>query len=216
MRITRIKRTTRAPDRLVIEVDGARFASLPVEVVQRLGLSQGLVLDADQQERLAGAVAAQKAFDAAVRMVTARPRAVNELLLRLRAKGHAREAAEEAVGRLEAAGILDDVAFARHFARTRVPRGYGRSRLLRDLLARGVERRVAEVAVDQELADAGVDAAAQVEELARRRAAQLRDVEPEKRVRRIVGYLERRGHAGADVLDTVREVVAEQEAKASV
>ena len=211
MTVTGLRPDARASGWLVIEVDGARLGSLPVERVRALGLKQGMKLDADGRARLEAAVQAEKAYAAATRTLAARPRASYELRRRLHAKGHRPGAVAEAVGRLESAGLLDDFEFARHFARVRQERGLGPSRLLTELLRRGVERTIAERAIAEAMEAEGVDPLERVAALARKRAHQLRDVPTAKRFRRVLAYLQRRGHSGSDVVALVRRIAADEE-----
>lgn len=209
VKITGLKRSKRAPETVLVHVDGARFASLPIEVVEALGLREGLELAGEEQKRFEEAVQREGAYQKALRLLAARPRASWELLQRLRAKGFNPSIAAEAVGRLEEAGLLDDVAFAQHYARSRSEKGHGPSRILSDLLSRGVSREVAERAI----MEAGVeedDLLARAEELARKRARQLGDLPERVKVRRIVGFLARRGHGGGAVVEMVRRVVGEE------
>jgi regulatory protein len=208
MRVTAIRPDKRVPGCLVIEVDGARFASLPEEVVHSLELEREQELDGERLERVAYLADVEASYRVAIRLLANRPRAVNEMLRRLRDRGHNPSAAAEAVGRLEAKGLLDDQEFARHFVRVRSARGHGPSRLLTDLLARGVERRLAERAIDAVLDAEAVDPTAQARELAEKRRRQLGDLPPEKLKRRLLGYLERRGFRGREVTEMVEEVMA--------
>lgn len=209
MKISSLRPDPRYPGYLLVTVDGTRFTSLPKARVAALGLRQGQALDEEGATRLREAADDEKAYRAALRMLQARPRSVYELLHRLRAKQHPARAASEAVGRLEQAGLLDDAAFARHFASVGCAKGWGRSRLLAGLLQRRVARHDAERAIDQVLQDEGVDATAQAEALARKRAFQLRHVPPAARLRRVLGYLERRGFRGGDVVRVARKAVAD-------
>jgi regulatory protein len=113
----------------------------------------------------------------------------------------------EVVGRLEDQGLLDDAAFAEHFARVRMARGHGRGRLLTDLLARGVDRRTAERAVDAVLDAEGVDELEVARTLAMKRIGQLTGYPRDVVFRRVVGYLARRGYRGREVGDMVAEVL---------
>jgi regulatory protein len=195
---------------VIIEVNRARYASLPIEAVNPLGLSVGRELDAPALERLGYLGDVEASARVAIRLLAARPRSVNELLRRLKERGHNPSAAAEAVGRLETRGMLDDADFARHFVRIRTGRGLGRSRLLRDLLSKGVDRRVAERAIDEVLSAEGVDALRQARALANRRVAQLGDLPRERLQQRLLGYLARRGFQGMEVRELVRQVVSSQ------
>jgi len=78
--------------------------------------------------------------------------------------------------------------------------------LIKDLLAQGVERRVAEVAVAGALADEGVDPDAAARAIAERRVRQLGDLPPLARKRRLTAFLLRRGYGGAQVKELVEEL----------
>ncbi len=207
MRITALRADKRAPGCLVIEVDGTRFASLPVEIVEALGVAEGDDLDGSRVERLSYLADVEASYRVAIRMLATRPRAVNELLWKLRQRGHNPSAVAEAVGRLEAKGLLDDREFARHFVRIRSARGHGPSRLLTDLLSKGVERRVAERAIDEVLDAEAVDPMAQAKALAEKRASQLGELPRAALRRRLASYLGRRGFRGREVMEMVEEVV---------
>ncbi|HLB37623.1 MAG TPA: regulatory protein RecX [Gemmatimonadales bacterium] len=208
MIITGLTADSRQPGYLVVEADRARYASLPLEVVHQLELKVGLEVQGEQAERLRRAAEVESAHQVAARLLAMRPRSVYDVLARLRERGHNPSAAAAAVGRLEAAGVLDDAAYARHFARVRAPRGHGPARLLHDLLAKGVDRRVAERAIAEVLDQEGVDASAQARALAGKRMGQLRDVPPRQRRRRLLAYLARRGFRGREVQDMVSDMLS--------
>ncbi len=208
-RVTDLIHDRRVPGNLVVEINGARYASLPADLVSALGVELNLELDEDRFERLSRVADVEAAYTVALRMLAARPRAVNELLLRLRDRGHNPSAVAEAVGRLESKGLLDDSEFARHFTRVRLSRGHGPPRILTDLLSRGVERRVAERAIDEVVALEGVDPEEQARELALKRARQLGDLPAAALRRRLLAYLARRGYRGWEVTDVVESVVGE-------
>ncbi len=198
----------RRPGYLIVEVDQARYATLPLEVVGRLGLSAGAALSAEQAAGLKRAAESESAYLVASRLVAMRPHSVHELLGKLRDRGHHPRAIAEAVGRLQAAGLLDDAVYARHFVRVRAPRGHGPGRLLHDLLARGVDRLVAERAIGEVLQAEGLEAASQAKTLAERRLAQLAAVPPKQRRRRVLAYLARRGFRGREVQEMVARLIA--------
>ena len=206
-RITDIRPDRRVPGNLLIEVDGARFASIPADTVSSLGLERDLELDDESSDRLSRVADVEAAYHVAMRMLAARPRAVNEMLRKLRGRGHNPSAAAEAVGRLETMGILHDAQFARHFALVRIGRGHGPPRILTDLLARGVERRLAERAIDEVVDAEGIDPSQAARALAEKRARQLGDLPARAKRRRLLGYLSRRGYRGYDVVEIVEQVV---------
>jgi regulatory protein len=207
MVVTALTPDPRQPGYLVVDLDRARYASLPLEVVHQLGLAVGAEVEADRADRLKRAADAEAAYTVAARLLAMRPRSVYEVLARLRERGHNPSAAAEAVGRLEAAGVLDDATYARHFVRVRAPRGHGPSRLLHDLLAKGVDRRLAERAIAEVLDEDGVNGSHQARALALKRVAQLKGLAPPQQRRRLLAYLARRGFRGHEIQDMVSEVL---------
>ena len=209
-RITDLIPDKRIPGNLVVEINGTRFATLPVDIVSALGIAVGPELGDELFEKLSRVADVEAAYLVAIRMLAAGPRSVNELLRRLRDRGHNPSAAAEAVGRLESKGLVDDAEFSRHFARIRLSRGHGPPRILTDLLSRGVERRMAERAIDEVADREGVDSQETARTVAEKRLGQLGDgLPPDKLKRRLLTYLARRGHRGWEVREMVGEVLRE-------
>jgi len=207
MVVTALTPDPRQSGYLVVDLDRARYASLPLEVVSQLGLSVGAEVQGELADRVKRAADVEAAYTVATRLLAMRPRSVYEVLARLRERGHNPSAAAEAVGRLEAAGVLDDATFARHFARVRAPRGHGPSRLLHDLLAKGVDRRLAERAIEEVMDADGMNGTSQARALALKRAQQLKGLALPQQRRRLLAYLARRGFRGRDVQDMVAEML---------
>lgn len=207
MTITCLTPDSRTPGYVIVDVDGQRFASLPIETVQALRLHAGVDLTGEFGDRVRRAVDGEAAYQVAVRLLATRPRAANELLRKLRDRGHGPQAAAEAVGRLESRGVINDEVYAQHFVRVRAGRGHGPGRLLTDLLARGVDRRVAERAIAAVSAADGVEPLVQARALAEKRAAQTAGLPPTARRRRLLAFLARRGYRGREVGDMVAEVM---------
>jgi regulatory protein len=192
----------------VVEVDRGRFASLPVAVVSPLQLEVGTALTAGVLERLQAAADEEAAARAALRALARRGYARADLGRRLTLKQHPPAAVARALDRLTAQGLLDDRRYAEQFAAERAAHGQGAARLVSDLARQGVERRVAEEAVRATLSAEGVDPWAAARRVAARRVAQLGDLPPSVKRRRLLAYLARRGYDGHVVRAVVEEVVA--------
>ncbi len=205
--ITDVLPDPRAPGYLIIEVDGARFASLPAEIVASLGIRTGDRLDQERLATLTRVADVEAAHQVAMRLLAHRPRAVKDMLRQLRNRGHNPSAAAAAVGRLEANGLLNDLEFARHFTRVRSGKGHGPLRLISDLLARGVDKRLAERAVYETIEAEDIDPQAQARALATKRSGQLGDLPPETKRRRLLAYLGRRGFRGYEIDEMVRSLL---------
>jgi regulatory protein len=205
-RITALDPDPRRPEAVRIEIDGVRFGAIPGEIVQAEQLAIGRELDPGLQERLSHAADTEAAFRTALRALAARSFARGDLSRRLLRKGHPRAAIEVALERVARLGLLDDASFAQGYVETRAARGRGPARLVRDLLAMGVERSV----IDRALAahwPEGTDHSEVPLALAHKRAAQLGSIPRQAKRRRLVAYLARRGFTGRDISDMVDRVV---------
>lgn len=210
MIVTGLRPDARIPGYLVVEVDRHRYAALPAEVVSALGLKPGLELDDQAKAELEAAVSAEGAYRVALRLLAAKPRASGELRRKLKERGHAPPAVDAALEKLESAGLLNDYEFARHFVRVRTARGHGRPRLIADLLQLGVDRALAEKAVEEVVEVEGVDELDQVRRLVEKRLAQLEDVPPKVRKRRVLAYLRRRGIGGSAIRQILEEMLSQR------
>ena len=203
MILTGLAPDPRRPEYRLVEVDRGRFASLPADALAGLDLVIGREINPLALERLQELADIEAAHRAGLRALARRAHARHDLRRRLLQKQHPPHAVDEALTRLEAAGLLDDTRFAFDYAAAKARRGRGPARLIGDLLAQGVERRVAENAVRTSLAAEGVDPAEAVRALAEKRAAQLVGLPQPVRKRRLVAFLMRRGFSGAEVREVV-------------
>jgi regulatory protein len=138
------------------------------------------------------AASADAAHAAALRLLTTRARTRAELARRLEDRGFQAAAVAEAVARLERVGLVDDAALSAEVAETRAARGLDAPAIALELRDRGVDPAVAEraarVAVPDELR------AERCRQVAQDRLAQLGDLPPATRLRRLAAYLARRGY----------------------
>lgn len=146
-----------------------------------------------------------------LRQLAVQPRTKAELARTLRRKGVDDEIAEHVLGRLSEVGLIDDAAFAQAWVESRhAGRGLARKALAHELQRRGVDRKDIEAAVEQlppetELATA--------RKLVARKLASTRRLEPQARLRRLVGMLARKGYSSGIALRAVRETLAEEDAE---
>jgi regulatory protein len=165
-----------------------------------------VALDTGLLDRL-GALADQEgAYRAVLRALERRSFARADLGRRLVRKGHRPEVVEQALDRAAGVGLLDDAAFARSFVETRSARGRGPVRLLRDLLAMGVERRIIDAAISAHW-DEAPDREAMPRAMVARRAWQLGPLPRDAKRRRLLAFLARRGFTGPAARDLVREAL---------
>jgi len=179
--------------RVNVFVDGAFAIGVSLATLQRQGLYKGQVLSEADWQRLEQAEQAHKALEAALRLLAVRPRTERELRDRLRRKQFLPEQIDEVVQRLRSLDLIDDTQFARMWVANRAAvKPKGALGLRRELIGKGVDRRVAE-----EIVDAVVDDAAEAracEEVARQAIGRYRSIEDWPTFqRRLGGLLLRRG-----------------------
>ena len=209
MTITRLSPDRRIPGCVIVDVDGGRFASLPIELVRALGLKAGVQLNDAQAARLRDVAAAEAAHRVATRLLAVHPRTEHELGRKLRERGHPEAAIRSALDRLRVTRALDDEAVSRRFAAGRLLKGHGPSRVLSDLLARGVERQGAERAIQEASQEEGVETDAQVRRLLERRVRSVAGLAPEVQRRRLLAFLARRGFRGREIQALVSRSLAD-------
>ncbi|HEV2129552.1 MAG TPA: regulatory protein RecX [Longimicrobiaceae bacterium] len=203
MQITSIEPQKHHPERVNIHVDGSFRLALAAEIAYAAALRVG---DTVTEERL-GELERQdqrwKAREAALVLLSFRPRTRSELRGRLLRKGFPEEVAEETVASLVEKGLVSDDAFAEVFVRDRTRlRPKGKRRLVQELRAKGVDAETAHAAVEEVWEREEVSEL----ELAREAAAKWSPragEEPLRARRRLFGFLQRRGFSG----DSIRQVM---------
>jgi SOS response regulatory protein OraA/RecX len=128
------------PGRVLVELDGADWRVVPVEVAARAGIWLGLDLDRARLRTLARELRRERALMLASGALARREQSRQRLADRLDRRGVAPAARDEALGVLERAGLLDDGRFARARARELERRGLGDAAIRADLEERGVAR----------------------------------------------------------------------------
>jgi len=139
MIITAIERQKRR-QRVNVYVDEGRFAfALALHLAQDAGLHTGMELSEAQANALQEADASHSAYDAALRLLSYRPRSETEMRRRLARRGIGLRLIAETVQRLKERGYLDDEAFARFWTETRESTSPRSRRLIvQELRAQGV------------------------------------------------------------------------------
>lgn len=141
-----------------------------------------------------------------LRLLTVQPRTRAELATALARRGVPDEAAATVLGRFTEVGLIDDRAFAEAWVGSRhAGRGLARRALAAELRRRGVDGDTvgeAIAALDDETE------ARTARELVGRRLAATRRLDPQVRVRRLVGMLARKGYPPGLAVQVVREQLA--------
>ncbi len=149
----------------------------------------------------------ERAKNAVYRYLSYRPRSCAEVENKLREKEYGEAIVKAVLSDLVRFGYLDDEKFAEQWARSRVRlRGFGRSRIERELRGKGVGRDVIREAL------AGVFEDVSELDVARREAEKksrsLARLDPETRRRRLAGFLERKGFCFETIQAILRDTRA--------
>ena len=208
--ITGIAAAGRRAGRFEVAVDGKAAAVVSIDIVDRLGLRIGLVLDERAGRALRDAAGMLATYDRAIGLLAVQGRSARELERKLKQRGEPPANIAAAVERLTEAGLLDDATYARQLARSRVSSGRGdsRRRVSQVLAQKGVAREVVQDAVSEVFEDEAVDEEALAEAAGRKKLRSLGGLDAPTRRRRLYGYLARRGH-DADVIRRVMVRVLE-------
>jgi regulatory protein len=148
------------------------------------------------------------ARETCLRLLAAAPRSRAQLADALRRRNVPDEVAERVLGRFTDVGLIDDAAFSQAWVQSRhLGRGLARRALAAELRRRGVADETVSAAVETLDPDQEETTA---RELVARRLAGTRDLDPAKRMRRLVGVLARKGYSAELAYRVVREAIAEE------
>lgn len=152
-------------------------------------------------------------MDKALELLSFRARSESELERRLRRAGHPSSAVSAALERCRELGYLNDRDFALAHVRDRLRlRPKGRRALRSELYRKGIDRELAEEAIDAGFAEFGIDERDVARRLARERARALRRLDEGVARRRLTGYLARRGFPPPVVREAVEATLPERDA----
>ncbi len=196
--------------RYSIAVDGATLGDLSLDAIERLDIHVGGEVSDRVIAEITRETQALHTYDRAVTLLAAHARGPKELERLLVKKGEPVALAKAAVARLAEQGFLDDAAFARQFARTKLADGLSRRRLQAELARRGIARDVADAAIDEVVVDDDVDEAQACDRVATKKLRSLRDLPPDVQRRRLYAFLARRGYEVDDVRAVVDRLVRQR------
>jgi regulatory protein len=113
------------PGRVLVELDGASWRTIPLDVAARSGLSIGLELDRERLRTLRRELQRAAALDLGVRALSRRDRSERALKTLLERKDVPAKERERTIETLRRHGALDDERFAHDRAAALAERGFG-------------------------------------------------------------------------------------------
>jgi SOS response regulatory protein OraA/RecX len=150
--VTRLREDGRG--RVAVELDGAPWRTLSVDVVARAGLTEGRALDRPALRLLRHELRRAEALGVAGRALRRQDLSRRSVAERLARAAVAPAAVEESLAVLVRAGLVDDARFALTRAGNLAERGYGDAAIRHDLRRHGVSQEVIEQALESLEAEA--------------------------------------------------------------
>jgi Uncharacterized protein conserved in bacteria len=187
-------------------LDGEPAVSVDTETLLKAGLKPGAELDDDRLHELILASDRRRAEEKALYLLEHRSHSQKELADKIsRVTSH--EAAEAAAAHMAELGLVDDAAYARALAGELLNRkGYSASRARQELLRKGIDRELAEQAVEE----SAPDPVEKIKELLQRKYLGVLD--DERGRRRCIAALQRLGYRWDDIRTALRRTVGEEDA----
>ncbi|MEV6827978.1 regulatory protein RecX [Amycolatopsis sp. NPDC051102] len=156
----------------------------------------------------------KKAKEICFDLLAARPRTQEELRQALQRKGFDEETSETLLGKLDRAGLVNDEEFAQLWVKSRhANQGLSRTALVAELRRKGVDGDVAAQAageVDRESEEQ------MARELVRKRLGSLGNVDEQTALRRLLGFLARKGYPQGLAYTVIREELREYGAESTL
>jgi SOS response regulatory protein OraA/RecX len=182
------------PGHVLVELDGAGWRTIPLDVAARVGLAPGVELDRPRARTLRRELRRGEALTAGARALSHRDRSERGLRELLEGRGFAAPEREEAIVALRRAGAIDDGRFASLRAEALAERGLGDEAIASELERDGVDRERVRRAL---------------EELEPEAARVLAAVERRGATARTARWLARRGFAAESIEAAVPAIAGE-------
>ena len=158
-------------------------------------------INEEELTELLDAVSFRRAYNKGLDLLSRRPHGTKELVKKLCEKGHEKESAEKACDRLLELGLLNDEEFARMLANELYERkGYGIKRIKQELVFRGIEREIAENAIES------LDIDTQTRIILVIKKKYLNKLNDEKGRKRAVDGLMRLGYSYSDIKNALNSI----------
>jgi regulatory protein len=206
VKITKIEAQKRNPRRLSIYLDGRFALGLDAQVVQDMGLHQGLEISRTQLGKVFSAEEKNKAKNFALDFIGYRARSVREVAQRLEKRGHSGKIIDQVIRELRRNDLLDDVLFAAQWAQHRMAtKPMGEYLLRQELKLKGISDEIVEKTL---LTTFGQTSQRELAtELLRARWVRYRSLDVGKARRRMADFLLRRGFPREIVWEVVAQTL---------
>ncbi|GAF22532.1 regulatory protein RecX [Bacillus sp. JCM 19047] len=150
-KITMQKKAKQRYNIFVLDRQIERYSfSVDEDILIKYNLRKGMELDEDAMKEIAEADEAKKTFHLAIHYLSFRMRSEKEIKEYLVKKEREESHIAQAIQRLNAEGLIDDLAFAHAFVRSKVNQSFiGPTKLKQQLLEKGVAEKHIECALSE-------------------------------------------------------------------
>lgn len=204
--ITKLEVQKNDDSRVSVYLDGEFAFGIHQDLILHHGLHTGMQLSAEKHQAIEQDEARVQARQRALQYLAHKPRTEKEVREKLESEEVPQILIEDVVDRLHELSYLDDEDYAHNYARNRFAnKGYGPRRIRRELVDRGIDRPLADRAVDQLFTEEDPMAAAMTH--AEKYWPRVADEDdPRRRKQKLHGYLTRRGFTQDTVYDVIDAV----------
>jgi len=205
--ITKIKRLHGRRQRYSVHLDGVPALELSDWTIGKCGLRTGDDLDESTVDKIKSTEAETQAKNTAINYLSYRQRSSKEIVDHLVKKGFTRDCAEDVAHQLQSAQMVNDLEFARAYVRDRLKRKpIGQALLRTQLLTKGITSPMTDMVLGELISLQSQQASALQ---AAKRKLQVtkyskRNLDEEKRKKRLLDFLLRRGFSYEIAMKTIR------------
>ena len=212
MIITKIQRIRGRTPRYSIHLDGTPSLEISDWTIGKFGIRTGDEIDDATIDKIKSTEAETQAKNIAINFISYRPRSSKEVAVHLIKKGFAHGIADKVVNHLLELKLIDDTKFAEIFIRDRIKRKLIGAGLLRQQLAvKGISNKIIDRVIDDYISPKEQQNTAV--QLAKKKMLSLKHsakTNEDKRNKRIVDFLIRRGFSYETALKAVQSVLNKQ------
>lgn len=208
MKITNITRDKHVKERFYVKVLGHESFTVSAETIVKYNLRVGQEIDEAFWQTTLIEDEKKRAVDASLKLLSFSQRSKKELVERLKLKGYSQPAVEHAIARLSELGYINDTTYAKNLILVRRSQGKGTELIKFEMKRKGIPSDVISEAIKENSLTTQSEAE-QILPLARKKLTQMRNVPRDVALKRLMGFLARRGFSIEAVQSVLRKLKKE-------
>lgn len=203
MEITKIE-SQRNPSRVNIYIDGEFSFGLMAEIQYKYDLTEGMKVDREYIEKVLLEEEQAKAKNQALRYLGYRQRSEKEIRDKLNKSEFSEDIIENTISYLKEYNLVDDLEFAKSFAKDKINlNDFGPQRIRHELYRKGISNEIIEKVLEEGKDDEYNRALA----LGKKKLPSYKNDDRNAKYRKLGGYLQRKGYSYDCVSKVLRELV---------